>query len=558
MGESGDIAVLSLRGIIDTVSAERLREAIARVIDSGIHRIVVDMSQVEYVSSGGWGTFTERLREVRRAGGDIKLFGMDPDVYYVFTMLGFNIVLSSFDILAEAIDDFAREPDAERPVQPPGGAPETPSVPSYDAPPRGEGEVPSAPPDDSSPGTVGSPTPPAANEVSPLARLASTPASRSDASGPDATPPLSDGAPLPAARADAEVIEWVTRRGVVVAVLHGAIEASAADVIGRSLGAVLAARPRAVVFDLSDVSYVSSTGWGRFAECVESVRGWNGRVALCGLREDLHEIYACLEFRAFLPAFVTLDEAVAALRDGGDGSPGASGDAAARAASPAVDAPGPTVADASTSPAARPDAPGPAGEGTGREAPAVPVSPADLDAILGGDEVAAPGGPDAPFSPAPPLPAEPGTGAPADATVGPDTLPGPDEAAIDPAAGSDPAPAIEPGPTIEPMGGSAGPETGDWPDVPSTPDGAGPPAGAAGAQGAPGPDDHAATPPNASATPAAGPEGDVGFDAATPSTIDVERASDAVAGNDERLRRMGWKAYGERLRRRRGRREDED
>ena len=60
------------------------------MISRDIFKIVVDMSRVEYVSSGGWGTFTERLRELRRAGGDIKLFGMDPDVYYVFTMLGFN------------------------------------------------------------------------------------------------------------------------------------------------------------------------------------------------------------------------------------------------------------------------------------------------------------------------------------------------------------------------------------------------------------------------------------------------------------------------------------
>jgi hypothetical protein len=33
---------------------------------------------------------------------------MDPDLYYVFRMLGFNIVLSSFDILRDAIEDFRR------------------------------------------------------------------------------------------------------------------------------------------------------------------------------------------------------------------------------------------------------------------------------------------------------------------------------------------------------------------------------------------------------------------------------------------------------------------
>ncbi len=239
VGEKGDIAVLALRGIIDTVSAEHLRAALAQVIAGGRTKIVADMSQVEYVSSGGWGAFTERLREVRRAGGDIKLFGMDPDVYYVFTMLGFNIVLSSFDIFADAMDDFRR-----------------------------------AAPGTEMPGTA-----------APRAAWSKA-----------ATPGL-------------DLIWEDGSDGVRVARLTGVIETTAVSLIADELGREIGRGPRAFLFDLTKVEYISSSGWGQFTRAFDATHA----VALVGMGPDLFEVYDCLEFRSFIPAFATESEAMRAL-----------------------------------------------------------------------------------------------------------------------------------------------------------------------------------------------------------------------------------------------------
>ena len=273
VGSRGDIAVVSLQGIIDTVSAENLRAALARVITSGRNKIVVDMSQVEYVSSGGWGTFTERLREVRRNSGDIKLFGMDPDVYYVFTMLGFNIVLSSFDILSEAIGDF-ESGDGQVPEG------EIPEPPAMDAPTRRPAS------------SAATPRPMAAQDV------------------PDID--LSD-------RDVERVVRWEdTGDGILIAHLTGYIESAAVDVLTTSMMQKLSGHPLGVLFDLEDVDYISSTGWGQFARCNETVRDWGGTVALYGLGPELHEIYSCLEFGAFIKAYPGRVEAVAAVKAGGE------------------------------------------------------------------------------------------------------------------------------------------------------------------------------------------------------------------------------------------------
>ena len=244
VGERGEIAVLQLKGIIDTVSAERLRTALDQVLAGGRNRVVVDMTFVEYVSSGGWGVFTERLREVRRAGGDIKLFGMDPDVYYVFTMLGFNIVLASFDMFADTIDDFRRV-----------------AAPVAD-------DAPSA----------------AVAEAVPGRSVASTP-------GMD--------------------LEWSDDGGVRVATLAGVVETTAVSLLADELSRELVRAPRAIVFDLTQVEYISSSGWGQFARAFEAT----GAVALAGMGADLADVFACLEFRSFISAFATRAEAVAAMRD---------------------------------------------------------------------------------------------------------------------------------------------------------------------------------------------------------------------------------------------------
>ena len=208
------------------------------------------MSLVEYVSSGGWGTFTERLRELRRNGGDLKLFGMDPDVYYVFTMLGFNIVLSSFDILTEALEDFQ------------GGAQGRPSV---------------------HPGQARTTE---ADVEAPLIDFRDGSAEDEELSA-DVFAPRAARDTAPASHQ----VDWAETDDICIGRLSGIIEASSVDGIDRDIKTRLDTKPLYVVFDFSAVEYISSTGWGLFAKYHNYVQGL-GRIdrGVCdepGLARDL-------------------------------------------------------------------------------------------------------------------------------------------------------------------------------------------------------------------------------------------------------------------------------
>ncbi len=282
VGATGNSAVLSLTGIIDTVSAENLRQAIDKVIQNGIYRIVIDMSLVEYVSSGGWGTFTERLRDVRRHDGDIKLFGMDPDVFYIFTMLGFNIVLSSFDVLTDAIEDFDSVAGGK-----PTDHPQTPADAHVE---------------------------PAPATFEPTTELEAPPVEK--AVEPPVEPPIPE-APVrreinlkPLVSHGNEWARWEESDGVLVGTARGPIEAVAVDRLDGELKDKLQSKPIFLMLDFSNVDYISSTGWGLVAKYNEVVRSWGGSLAICGMNQDLYEIFSLLELHSIISTYLTRGEAL--------------------------------------------------------------------------------------------------------------------------------------------------------------------------------------------------------------------------------------------------------
>jgi anti-sigma B factor antagonist len=100
------VVLLNLKGTIETTNAGTLEDVIARIIEEKCYKIVVDLSEVTYVSSAGWGIFISEIKRVRQSSGDIKLAAMRPEVREVFDLLEFNNILKPYPDKAEAIRDF--------------------------------------------------------------------------------------------------------------------------------------------------------------------------------------------------------------------------------------------------------------------------------------------------------------------------------------------------------------------------------------------------------------------------------------------------------------------
>ena len=71
-----------------TVTFEQLEESIQDTFGDGLYNIIVDLKNVEYISSAGAGVFIGALSESQENGGNIVLVGPTEGVMQVFDLLG--------------------------------------------------------------------------------------------------------------------------------------------------------------------------------------------------------------------------------------------------------------------------------------------------------------------------------------------------------------------------------------------------------------------------------------------------------------------------------------
>ncbi|HOK13972.1 MAG TPA: STAS domain-containing protein [Candidatus Kapabacteria bacterium] len=93
-----DLAVLSISGYLDAHTSPLLEQELEKSVKDGCYKIIVNFSDLDYISSAGLGVFMAFIEDVRQNGGDIKLTNMKEKVFAVFDLLGFPLL---FDILNE-------------------------------------------------------------------------------------------------------------------------------------------------------------------------------------------------------------------------------------------------------------------------------------------------------------------------------------------------------------------------------------------------------------------------------------------------------------------------
>jgi anti-anti-sigma factor len=107
-GSNSNISVIKVGGYIDTTTSSELEHALNTLLKAGSYNIIIDLGNVDYVSSAGWGIFISEIKGIRENGGDLKLVKMIPEVYEVFELLEFHYILKAFDTLEDAVKDFER------------------------------------------------------------------------------------------------------------------------------------------------------------------------------------------------------------------------------------------------------------------------------------------------------------------------------------------------------------------------------------------------------------------------------------------------------------------
>ncbi len=104
----GPIAVLAVKGNVDTNTFRDLIEKGEQVINQGYTSLILDLHEVDYISSAGLMALQTIAGKAIDKSGKAVIAGLNKRVQHVMELAGFDKILSIFDDVATARASFGK------------------------------------------------------------------------------------------------------------------------------------------------------------------------------------------------------------------------------------------------------------------------------------------------------------------------------------------------------------------------------------------------------------------------------------------------------------------
>ena len=102
----GEIGVVTLQAEhLDASAADEFKRTMQPILDAN-HRLVLDMSPLQFVDSAGLGEIVGTFATVRRHGGTLKLLGLTSRIRDLLSITKLLTVFETFDAEGEAVSSF--------------------------------------------------------------------------------------------------------------------------------------------------------------------------------------------------------------------------------------------------------------------------------------------------------------------------------------------------------------------------------------------------------------------------------------------------------------------
>jgi anti-sigma B factor antagonist len=101
--EKNGIIELKISGRLDAVSAVEADKDFSRVIEAGHERLLVNLVNLDYISSAGLRVLLVVAKRIQQNGGKVVLCTLSSNVKEVFEISGFSSIFKIFPTGEEAI-----------------------------------------------------------------------------------------------------------------------------------------------------------------------------------------------------------------------------------------------------------------------------------------------------------------------------------------------------------------------------------------------------------------------------------------------------------------------
>ncbi|MDI6875052.1 STAS domain-containing protein [Candidatus Solincola sp.] len=103
MLEDGTKALVSLEGVVDSTNVEEFFTFINSIFKKGVKRIVLDMENTSYLSSGGLSVIVDAHKKAEREGGKLVIARASDMVADLFRVVQVEKIIPLFPTLEEAL-----------------------------------------------------------------------------------------------------------------------------------------------------------------------------------------------------------------------------------------------------------------------------------------------------------------------------------------------------------------------------------------------------------------------------------------------------------------------
>ncbi|MEG8946743.1 STAS domain-containing protein [Rosettibacter firmus] len=105
----GDIVIETINSNRATlIESENLKKLIYDKVEKGYKKIIIDLSNAEFIDSTFLGVIVNGLKKVVSLGGDLKLVGFKPAVRSMFELTRLFRVFESYPELQSALKSFQK------------------------------------------------------------------------------------------------------------------------------------------------------------------------------------------------------------------------------------------------------------------------------------------------------------------------------------------------------------------------------------------------------------------------------------------------------------------
>jgi anti-sigma B factor antagonist len=99
--------LVKANGRVDGLTAPQLEEALNAVTDRGVYKIVLDMSEVDFMSSAGWWVLIETQKKCKRYNrGEVVLSNVKERIRSSLDLVGMGSYFRVHDDVTSAVGQF--------------------------------------------------------------------------------------------------------------------------------------------------------------------------------------------------------------------------------------------------------------------------------------------------------------------------------------------------------------------------------------------------------------------------------------------------------------------